>query len=507
MKLQLSGHRFAYEMRNLCFLFFPGEAVDETAPAAPGEDAVYTRLKATRSGLRALCAVRRGGKLFRSREALPAHVSASSKEAERALGRAFYRAARQATGLTPPWGTLTGIRPVKLLRALLAQEMTEAQAVAELERDVLLTPEKAALLVTTARAEEKIVALSRPESFSLYVGIPFCPSRCAYCSFVSHDIEKAARLVPRYVELLCEEIAETGRLAQRLGLSLSTIYIGGGTPTSLSAEQLRAIMDALRAAFPVDSALEFTVEAGRPDTVTPGKLDALLEGGARRISVNPQTMDDDILHAVGRRHTARQTLDAFALARSAGFPHINMDLIAGLPGDTPEGFAKTLDEVLSLRPEAITVHTLAMKRAARLSAETGFYRRGARPEQNVFAAQAEAVDGALRAAEASLTAAGYAPYYLYRQRNTAGNLENVGWSLPGSEGLYNVFIMDETHTILACGASGVTKLRQPGGDRIERIFNCKYPYEYNERFWQIVERKRQVEVFYDGTHRAGKNLG
>lgn len=292
--------------------------------------------------------------------------------------------------------------------------------------------------------------------------------------------------MPDYVRLLCEELKYTGELAAGLGLAIETIYIGGGTPTVLAAPQLAAIMDAVKKSFKLDRLREYTVEAGRPDTITREKLDVIMEGGARRISINPQTLDDAILVRIGRNHTAAQIYDASALARSAGVPSINMDLIAGLPGDTPEGFDRTLDGVLGLDPEAVTVHTLAMKRASRLVTSGG----------GMYDAAGEDVARMLHSAGRRLSSAGYAPYYLYRQRNTIGGLENAGFAKPGFEGLYNIFTMNETHTILAAGAGGVSKLRQPHGDLIERVFNFKYPYEYISRFSEIIGRKKKVKDFY-----------
>lgn len=494
MKLFLIGHDSGYEMGNLCFLFFPGEKVERAAPDAEKTgDFAVTRLRKNKGCVLALCLLSHAGKSAAAHERLG--PGASEKDCERALGRVFYRAAKKLTGLRPPWGTLTGIRPARLYREL-RETRGDDGARAYLAACDFVSPEKAALLRETAHVEEPLLRLSRPESFSLYISIPFCPSRCAYCSFVSHDIEKARRLVPDYVRLLCAEIAETARTAKALGLRLETVYFGGGTPTSLSEPELRAIMTAVRREFDFSALREYTVEAGRPDTLTPEKLRTILELGAGRISVNPQTMDDAVLRRIGRRHTAQDIRDAYAMAKSAGVPSVNMDLIAGLPGDTPAGFEKTLREIIALGPQAVTVHTLAMKRASDLvqTGEAAYTARGAAAEEMVNTAQL------------LLHEAGYRPYYLYRQRNTAGNLENTGWSLPGFECLYNIFIMDETHTVLSCGAGGVSKLRQPGGDHIERVFNFKYPYEYIARFGQILDKKKQVNAFYDQHQWKGQNI-
>ncbi len=452
-------------------------------------DFVFTRIKCHRSGkISALVAVSRGGKKSCRGQRVSAAQSDDDfkKQCELALGRAFFRAASLLTGITPPWGTLTGIRPVKLVRSRLAVGMKPEEIINDFKRQYYTNENKTRLCLKTAVAEQRIVSLSREDSASLYISIPFCPSRCLYCSFISHDVEKSAKLMPEYVSLLCEELKQTGQLVDELGLKLETIYMGGGTPTVLSAKQLEAILGTVKKSFKTDTLREYTVEAGRPDTITRDKLDAILEGGARRISINPQTLDDAVLRRIGRAHTAVDVYKSFALAREAGVPCINMDLIAGLPGDTPEGFRKTLEGVIGLSPEAVTVHTLAMKRASRLVTLDG----------GLYDAQGEAANIMLQDAEDLLCAAGYAPYYLYRQKNTLGGLENTGYSKPGFEGLYNVFIMDETHTILAAGAGGVTKMRQPRGQLIERVFNFKYPYEYISRFGEIISRKKKVNEFY-----------
>lgn len=489
MKLYLLGHAMRYEAGNLCFLFFPGEKIDEeTDLAARGAFYAITRIRRGRTLTRALVLLAHDGKTARAHASFPNDAPNPVKAAEHALGRAFLSAGNALTGIRPPWGILTGIRPVKLMRELLASGMDEAQAARHFTEELRVSPRKTALCVRTAREETRITALSTPRSASLYLSVPFCPTRCLYCSFISHDVEKTKKLLPAYVDKLCEELAATGALTRRLGLRLETVYIGGGTPTSLSAPMLAQVFGAVRASFSLDSLREYTVEAGRPDTITPDKLEAIRAGGCTRLCINPQTLDADILRRIGRAHTPEQFFEAFAMARAAGFDSINTDLIAGLPGDTPAGFARTLDALLPLAPEGVTVHTLAMKRSSRLVSEGG-----AR-----YDARGGGVEQMLENAYARLDAAGLAPYYLYRQRNTAGNLENTGFAKPGHEGLYNVFIMDETHTILAVGAGGVTKMRQPGGARIERVFNFKYPYEYLARFDEVLARKQQVEAFYGG---------
>lgn len=477
-----------YEAGNLCFLFFPGEKIEtETDLAAHGDFYAITRCQRGRTRTAVLVILCKDGQSSRAHAFFSNDVPESVKESECALGRAFLAAGERLCGFRPPWGILTGIRPVKLVRELLASGMDARQATEHFVRDLLVSPQKAALCMHTAREEMRITALSTPRSASLYISIPFCPTRCLYCSFISHDVEKTKKLLPAYVEKLCEELTAIGALMQKMHLRLESIYMGGGTPTSLSAEMLTQIFDTVRAGFSWMHLREYTVEAGRPDTITPEKLAAIKAGGCTRLCINPQTLDGTILERIGRAHTPEQFFKAFEAARAAGFTSINTDLIAGLPGDTPQGFAYTLDRLLPLAPEGVTVHTLAMKRSSRLVSSGG-----AR-----YDARGEDVERMLADAYERLDAAGLVPYYLYRQRNTAGNLENTGFAQPGHEGLYNVFIMDETHTILAAGAGGVTKMKQPAGSRIERVFNFKYPYEYLARFDEVLARKKQIEEFYD----------
>lgn len=397
----------------------------------------------------------------------------------------LYKLLCDFTGLTQPWGILTGVRPVKLLRRL-AEESSEEQAVKKFEKDFFVSNEKIALSRETEHNERKILELSKPESFSLYVGIPFCPSRCSYCSFVMASIERAEKLIEPYTKLLCEEIKQTAEIANKLGLRLETVYFGGGTPTTLSAEQLDTVLRTVNNSFDMSTCREFTVEAGRPDTIDIAKLFALKENKVDRISINPQTVNDEVLKTIGRKHTAQQFFDAFELARKCGFDNINTDLIAGLPTDTPESFKDSLDSIVRLNAECITVHTLCMKRASRLTTEG----------VTLDLQQARDAREMLAYTQNILGQNEYIPYYMYRQSRMVGNLENVGWSKKGFESLYNVYVMDETHTILACGSGGVTKLKRNNPDYLERIFNFKYPYEYIDRFDELIQRKSGIMQFY-----------
>lgn len=486
MNLCNIGHSFNYELEKLIRIFLPFEKIKFFD--RPYEDTRYAICERRREngGWRLDVKLMLDGIAESRSELAESDGESEDKLCERRLAVLLYECFSSITGYRPPWGILTGVRPAKLFSRLSSAEGTE-NAKRYFEKELMVTQEKISLCEEAVAGEERITALSRKNSFSLYISIPFCPSRCSYCSFVSHSVSNAGKLIPEYIRLLCTELEAVARETKELGLRLETVYIGGGTPTAISAEQLETVMNTVSSAFDTKYTSEYTVEAGRPDTVTAEKLSVIRRGGATRISVNPQSMRDSVLEAIGRRHTAAQTVEAFKTARRAGFDNINMDLIAGLPTDTPDGFRETLSRVTELDPESVTVHSLSMKRASSLSAA------GIIPDTAAGEAAAEMVDYARRI----LSENGIVPYYMYRQSKTVGNLENVGYSKPGYECLYNVYIMDETHSILACGASAVTKLREPGGDYIERIFNFKYPYEYISRFSEIEERKKGIAAFYD----------
>ncbi len=477
-----------YEFENLTRIFFPGASVCDRLPR--GEDGVLVRTSlrdgAPYAGGRLLAALRLNGAVYTAADRLqqPARL-------EYELCRLLYGLLGRVTGIRPPWGMLTGVRPVRLLHGAMAAGKTLAQARQSLQDTYLVSDQKLALAAATARLQRPVVESVQPRDYSLYISIPFCPSRCSYCSFVSRTIENSRDLVQPYVDALCRELVFISAQAQRLGLRLRSVYMGGGTPTSLSAAQLRTVMQCIRDNFPLETAQEYTVEAGRPDCTDEEKLAVIKELGADRISINPQTLQDSVLRQIGRRHSAQDILDCYAAARRVGHKNINMDLIAGLPSDTVAGFQDSLAGVLALRPENITVHTLTLKRASNL----------------VVKNRAETYDdvAAMVNSCGAITAAGYDPYYLYRQKGTLQNLENTGFCLPGYEGLYNIYIMEELHSIFSAGAGGVTKLKPAGfavpgapGQKIQRVFNFKYPLEYVRDFETILKKKREVDEFYAG---------
>ncbi|MBE6806497.1 MAG: coproporphyrinogen dehydrogenase HemZ [Ruminococcaceae bacterium] len=487
MHLYLRGNDFHFELENVSRLFLPLEKIYTHHEEIPDSiDGLTVECCSVNRGehVALCCRVRLDGFDEALESTVPGSLETNPDDCELELCTLLYHLLVKLLGFTQGWGLITGVRPVKLLRRL-TREMGPDAARTYFRDKLLVSDQKRILCETTLLAEDKLLALSQPKSFSLYVSIPFCPTRCDYCSFVSQTVVQAKKLIPTYVEQLCQEIAYTGRLAKELGLRLETVYFGGGTPTTLSAEQLTALFKAVEGAFDLSTLREYTVEAGRPDTVTPEKMAAIHAAGVGRVSINPQTLQPEVLAGIGRKHTVEQFYDAFDMARKAGFTNINTDLIAGLPGDDYEGFSRTIEGVLSLAPESITVHTLSMKRASNIMLQK-------RPDYGV---EADAVR-MVKLSAARLPEAGYAPYYLYRQSRTVGNQENVGWAKPGYEGLYNVYIMDETHTILGCGAGAVSKLKQPGTDYLERIFNYKFPYEYNTGLEEMLARKNAVPEFY-----------
>lgn len=485
MTLCIDGHEFHYEMENLCRLFFPYQKI-RTAHESFDEADLYTGVKKTPDGACISVWFRQNGEKQEAEDFLSHEEAGHAGELERRMSVLLYELLSQNCGFRPQWGILTGVRPVKLF-AKYAKTMGMDGALQYFQKKLLVSPEKADLCRMTSENQKGILCVPTKKSFSLYISVPFCPTRCAYCSFVSTSVEKSFRLIPDYVKLLCEELRHTAEIARELGMTCHSVYVGGGTPTTLSAEELGQVLDTVRKEFDLSRCREITVEAGRPDTVTEERLAALAEGGTTRISINPQTLNDEVLRAIGRAHTTEQTLAAYSLARKCGFHNINMDLIVGLPKDSFPSFQKTLDGVVRLDPESITVHTLALKRAAMLALDpAGPYTGDAQTAQRMLAY-----------AGRSLLETGYRPYYLYRQSRMVGNLENTGWSKPGFEGYYNVLIMEEKETILACGAGAVSKLLAPDSDRLKRIFNFKYPYEYINRFSEMLTRKDEVKEFYD----------
>jgi len=400
---------------------------------------------------------------------------------KRAAKRALYSLMKRTTGARPPWGSLTGIRPTRLMYEAMEEGLSPDEAQRRMTDVYDVTEDKASLLREIIDMQ---TGLRRPEegTFDLYMGIPFCTTRCAYCSFSSGELGNGSLTEP-YTRALLREIALCREIVGEMGLRLRAGYVGGGTPTAISREQLRRILDAAMEAFP--NAVEWTVEAGRPDTIDRDKLRMLADMRVNRISVNPQSFSDETLRRIGRAHTGADTLRAFAMAREEGFHHINMDIIAALPGEELGDFSRTLDVIEGLDPESVTVHSLAIKRSSRLHEQ--LTKEGGHSQ--VDAAHAgEMIDLARKRLEAR----GWMPYYLYRQKYMAGNLENVGYAKRGRACLYNIGNMEETANVLALGAGAITKWLFDRQRRIERAPNVKNIEEYIARVDEMARRKREI---------------
>lgn len=477
MKLLLLGHDDRYAVEQLQLSLFPEESMEAVSAPFDGDGAV-SALHSGKTWLTAVTTITLNGKTTRAVRRIPAK-SETVRLRRRTLQQSYYRAALGHLSKAPAWGALSGVRPTKITTKHLLDGGTPDSA-NRLLRDVYyVTEDRRTLAVDCSAATVKAAGLLAPEDISLYVGIPFCPTRCAYCSFVSRSVGKRTELLEPYLEALLRETAETGKLLANSGRTLRTLYIGGGTPTTLSVPQLARLLDALHEHFDLSRCLELTVEGGRPDTLDYEKLCTIREHGANRMSINPQTMNDSVLRACGRPHKGTDVLRAYEEAVRAGFTAINMDLIAGLPTDTPEQFQTSLDAVAALAPANITVHTLALKKGADL-----FQRRENLP-------QAEAVQEMVDYAAQTLRDLGYKPYYLYRQKYMSGSFENVGWSRDGQDCLYNIYMMEELHSIVSLGGGGMSKVNLPGG-KLERFPNPKFPEQYIETLDTVLAQKGEL---------------
>ena len=468
MKLTLHGHDDRYAVEQLQLSLFPdnteGEAVSSLHRGKVWLTAVT---KITVNGVTATATrrIKAADETVRLRR--------------RALQQSYYLAAVKLLDAPPAWGALSGVRPTKLTTQHILAGGDRRSADRLLRDTFYVSPARRALCLDASAASVEAAGLLEPTDLSAYIGIPFCPSRCIYCSFVSQSVERFSQLLEPYLDALIREIQYTGKLLADSPYRIRTLYMGGGTPTTLSSTQMARLLDAINRNFDLSRCLEFTVEGGRPDTLDPQKLCVIKDGGATRISINPQTMSDKVLEAVGRRHTARQTVEAYEQAVKAGFDDINMDLIAGLPADDAAGFADSIRQVLDLNPSNITVHTLALKKGAAL-----FGSRMELPSQ-------EAVAAMLAGAEDALRQNGYEPYYLYRQKYMSGSFENTGWCRPGYTGLYNIYMMEELHTILSLGGGGMNKINLPE-EKLARYHNPKIPQDYISRIDTILQQKDEI---------------
>lgn len=482
--IQLNKRDFEYDIHSLVKAFYPGEDV-----------AICYEGETVAEGFTLKISLFYGEKQIEIRftegdghevkcETEPMEYEADRREMKNRLKYRLYLMLNDYTGVTLPWGTLTGIRPTKIPMALLEEGMSNPEIADYMRKTYLISPQKTALGISIANRERYILRdIDYQEGYSLYVGIPFCPSICLYCSFSSSPLEIWRDRVDMYLDALCREIAFGAEAYKEK--KLDTVYIGGGTPTTLEPYQLERLLIEIERHFDLSHVKEFTVEAGRPDSITREKLEVIRRHSVTRISINPQTMNQKTLELIGRHHTVDETREAFLLARSLGFDNINMDLIVGLPGEGKDEVEHTLKEVMKLEPDSVTVHSLAVKRAARLSMFKDQYK------EMSFVNNMEIMDMTQR----YCMEAGLFPYYLYRQKNMAGNLENVGYAKPEKEGIYNILIMEEKQSILALGAGASTKV-VAAADRIDRIENVKDIKNYIERIDEMIERKRQGFLKY-----------
>ena len=475
MILKIDGNINRYYVQTLCMVFFPGATFGEAEVSGEGVPEVSVNVYDEADGtVVAYASIKLNDRVCDATAMVSREESANIATHEAiAVGRAIFSAGKEMLGHTPPWGILTGVRPAKIAGTLLREKNGITKSKRILRDEYFLNPQKAALAVSVAAGEMKILKKEQPNSCSLYVSIPFCPSRCSYCSFVSYTTPRLLSLIDPYVEAVCSDIDDAFAAINKLGLRLSTVYIGGGTPTTLSAPQLRKLLKKISSKVDTDSLLEFTLEAGRPDTITKEKLDIAKKYGVTRISVNPQTLNDDILREIGRKHTTKDFFNAFEIAKQSGIKDINVDLIAGLPGDDFKNFSETMDKIIELDPTNITVHTFCVKKAS----------DALKNNSNIYSISGGDASKSVSYSQIKTKFAGYKPYYMYRQKNTVGNLENVGFAKEGHEGLYNIYMMEETQTILAVGAGAVTKLvhtlpNDENDKKIIRISSPKYPYEY-----------------------------
>ena len=495
MILKIDGNINRYYVQTLCMVFFPGSTFGENEEPRDGVPEISISVYPDGEiGETAYASIKLNDRVSEATETVPYSENITiATHAAIAVGRALFSAGKQLLGHIPPWGILTGIRPAKIAGTLLTDGRGVLKAKRVLRDEYFLNPQKAALAVSVASAEAKIIKKlgDGNKTCSLYISIPFCPTRCAYCSFVSYTTPRLLSMVDEYLDAIIIDLDDSFKTIKELGLSITNIYIGGGTPTTLSTKQLTRLFKKIGENVDLASLEEFTLEAGRPDTITAEKLAIAKKYGVTRVSVNPQTLSDDILTEIGRKHTVKDFYRAYEIAQNSGIKDINVDLIAGLPGDDFRNFSETLDKIIELNPSNITVHTFCVKKAS----------DALRKDSNIYSLTGNDAAKSVSYAQIKTKFAGYKPYYMYRQKNTVGNLENVGFSKEGSEGLYNVYMMEEVQSIFGVGAGAVTKLvgKNQGKNKIQRIFKPKYPYEYlrDNSPEKREEYKKEILDFYE----------
>lgn len=501
VKVYCVGHDYAYEIKELLKLFFAAELIYITVAAGNEEisnDAysIISRLMSDADEIYVdtrLSALGYEDASFESYKLTDADPLLQRKRCRQMIKRGIYRLLKNphsqerlqeilSKNTSTPWGILTGIRPTKIAHELLEEGYKAHEIKEVLLKDYLMQEEKAELLLAVAQTEHKFIYPIKEDMISIYISIPFCPTRCVYCSFPSNTVKQWGHLMREYVEALCREIEATAAAVNEKGLAVETIYVGGGTPTTLSVSNFERLFGTLEKAFDISKVKEITVEAGRPDTIDLEKLRFLKKCGVSRLSINPQTMNDCTLSKIGRSHSVKDLKDAFSLARFAGFNNINMDIIIGLPGEDEQMVTCTMEEIRGLAPENLTVHTLAIKNASQLKEKSSEY----------SLKEEEAIIKMLEITQAYARAMELKPYYMYRQKHMLGHLENIGYCRSGYECIYNIQIMEEKQTILAFGAGAISKLVYPTENRLERVPNVKNLEQYLARVEEMVQRKKSL---------------
>ena len=475
MILHINGDINRYYVQTLCMIFFPGSTFPDDEQPADDVPELTVTVNKTETGYSVNTFVKLGTNTAECEKEATLRPDLTDERCKKiAVGASVAGALGKLLEYRPTWGVLTGVRPTKVATEMLATGMSKTRVKRQLMSDYLLYAKKANLATEVALHEQKIIGTPSSADCSIYVSIPFCPTRCQYCSFVCYTSDKLLSLIPEYIDRLVSDLKDLFAAIDRNGLNVKTVYIGGGTPSILEPDQLRKLLNVLADGIAGRNIEEFTCESGRPDTITKEKLQVIKEYGVGRISVNPQTLCEEVLQGLGRSHTVEDFYRSYNIAREVGIDAINTDLIAGLPGDTFSRFSASMEGIMALEPENITVHTFCVKRSAAWRQSNVYSLRGGDAGKCVDYAQIKSREN------------GYVPYYMYRQKNTVGNFENVGFSKPGYEGRYNIYMMEEVHSILSAGAGAVTKLVNLGVPElkkpvIKRIFNPKYPYEYLQR--------------------------
>ncbi len=486
MKLFIEGDINLYYVQTLCLLFFPGAKFSVEEQLTDSSDVLRLKMVESGEGVTAYAELTSGGKTAQKEryEAYKAGIT-KIRSAKIASGIAVLACGEELFECTPPWGIMTGVRPAKIAIPMVDAGMNTAQVREALIRDYFLNPKKAALLTSIAEKESQIIKNTDKNTCSVYISIPFCPSRCAYCSFVSYSTKRLLSMVDDYIARLCDDIDRVFDRIGELGLKVLTVYVGGGTPTVLDCNQMKTLLSKITSRVDPDTLAEFTYEAGRPDTVTAEKMAIIKAFGVTRVSVNPQTLNDMVLESIGRHHSVSDFYRAYEIARKSGIKHINTDLIAGLPGESFSSFSRSIDEILKLKPDNITFHTFCVKKAADIL-KTG---------SDVYSRNGGDTGKSVDYSQVAAGLAGYEPYYIYRQKNTVGNFENVGYARSGAEGLYNIYMMEEVHSVFACGAGAVTKLVLPDRSNIKRVAMPKYPYEYlSDEYYDRISAERDAAI-------------